>query len=98
MEWILPAIVAFICSGIFASGWILGGRNREKSIRIKGLEDVNSHYGKMAKDFRAIDDVIDSVSARLGVRDLSRRSAKIHSSARTGNRQGDQKGDGGGDK
>lgn len=45
--------------GVFITGWVMGGKSREKSIKLKGLVDINSHYEKMADNFKAVDTTID---------------------------------------
>lgn len=78
MEWIIPLSGLLILIGLFATGWILGGRNREKSIQLKGLEDVTAHYEKMVQDFKAVDNTIDRVESRLsGLRLLPKRNTKV---------------------
>lgn len=52
-------VLMLLTAGVFVSGWVLGGRNREKTFRIKGLSDVNEHYKQMAEDFNRVDRTID---------------------------------------
>jgi hypothetical protein len=77
MEWIAPSIIVVVAIGLFVAGWILGGRNREKNIRIKGLEDVKEAHEKLSEDLKSVDSALDNTASRLGLRNNSSRRPKV---------------------
>ena len=63
--WILVFLAVFLVIGCFIAGWKLGSTSREKSIRLKGLENINAHYQKMADNFNKVDHLVDNALSLL---------------------------------